>query len=74
MFDFQLGTWTVSNGQDDLEDPWIKGERLSPTSWRIRIPFFKHNNETGTYITHIYSFDASMNKMMIGEILVEVKK
>ncbi|MEK5395467.1 GBS Bsp-like repeat-containing protein [Paenibacillus sp. FSL K6-2859] len=72
--DVRFPTWTVSNGQDDLENPWIKGERLSATSWRIRIPFYKHNNETGTYVTHIYSYDAYMNRMMIGDISVEVKK
>jgi len=35
---------------------------------------YKHNNETGTYVTHIYSYDAYMNRMMIGDISVEVKK
>lgn len=66
-------TWTERNGQDDLENPWIEGERLTSTSWRIRIPYYKHNNETGAYNTHIYSYDAYGNSRIIGMLSVEVK-
>ncbi|WP_051287351.1 GBS Bsp-like repeat-containing protein [Paenibacillus taiwanensis] len=48
----QFPTWTSANGQDDLE--WINGERVSEGGWRGRIFFDKHNEETGSYITHIY--------------------
>ncbi|MNC20938.1 GBS Bsp-like repeat protein [compost metagenome] len=66
-------TWTERNGQDDLENPWIEGERLSSTSWRIRIPYHKHNNETGAYTTHIYSYDAYGNSRIIRMLAVEVR-
>ncbi|WP_410514398.1 GBS Bsp-like repeat-containing protein [Paenibacillus sp. BR2-3] len=66
-------TWTENNGQDDLENPWIQGERISSTSWRIRIPFSKHNNETGRYVTHIYSFDSYGNHDAFGAVEVNVK-
>lgn len=66
-------TWTDKNGQDDIEEPWIEGERLSSTSWRIRIPYSKHNNETGTYSTHVYSYDAYGNGRIIGMLSVDVR-
>jgi hypothetical protein len=72
--DVRFPTWTSTNGKDDLEEPWIKGERLSSTKWRIRIPFYKHNNEVGTYNTHIYSYDAYGNNRIIGMLTIEVIK
>ncbi|NOU78473.1 hypothetical protein GC101_06215 [Paenibacillus sp. LMG 31459] len=65
-------TWTDKNGHDDIEEPWIEGERLSSTSWRIRIPYYKHNNESGTYSTHVYSYDAYGNSRIIGMLSVNV--
>ncbi|MBW4084560.1 GBS Bsp-like repeat-containing protein [Paenibacillus sp. S150] len=66
-------TWTEKNGQDDLEDPWIEGERLTSTNWRIRIPYYKHNNETGAYNTHIYTYDAYGNSRIIRMFTVDVR-
>ncbi|MNI08724.1 GBS Bsp-like repeat protein [compost metagenome] len=66
-------TWTERNGQDDLENPWIEGERLSSTSWRIRIPYHKHNKETGAYTTHIYTYDTYGNSRGVGGLTVEVR-
>lgn len=50
----QFPTWTEINGQDDLEAPWIQGEKVSEGVWKATILFSKHNNETGTYYTHVY--------------------
>ncbi|MEK4046902.1 GBS Bsp-like repeat-containing protein [Paenibacillus sp. FSL H8-0048] len=66
-------TWTEKNGHDDIEEPWIEGERLSSTSWRIRIPYYKHNNEIGAYSTHVYSYDAYGNSRIIGMLSVDVR-
>lgn len=66
-------TWTDANGQDDLEDPWIEGERIGANSWRIAIPFYRHNNEAGTYITHIYAGDAYGNMQGIKGMTVSVQ-
>lgn len=66
-------TWTEKNGHDDIEEPWIEGERLNSTSWRIRIPYYKHNNETGLYSTHVYSYDAYGNSQIIGMLSVDVR-
>ncbi|MEK5236047.1 GBS Bsp-like repeat-containing protein [Paenibacillus sp. FSL L8-0470] len=32
-------TWTEYKGQDDIKDPWIIGEKVNDTTWKIRIPF-----------------------------------
>lgn len=61
-------TWTASNGQDDLETPWIGGQKISSDTWKISIPFHKHNFETGIYNTHLYSFDELGNSTYVGAI------
>ncbi|WP_430110392.1 GBS Bsp-like repeat-containing protein [Paenibacillus sp. B1-33] len=65
-------TWTDHNGQDDLEHPWMKGEQVKPGVWKIRIPFSKHNNESGTYITHVYTVDPYGNMMAVAGVHVQV--
>jgi len=61
----QFPTWTEYNGQDDLLPNWntesaasgiISGNRVS-----FRVDTSSHNNETGTYITHIYAWDNANN-------------
>lgn len=68
----EFPTWTINNAQDDLV--WGKGERMSQNSWRIRIPFSAHNNEVGSYVTHIYSHDSYGNSLNIAGFVVNVKK
>lgn len=65
-------TWTDHNGQDDLEHPWMKGEKVKPGVWKIQIPFSKHNNESGTYITHVYTVDQYGNMMAVAWVHVQV--
>nr|WP_239551587.1 GBS Bsp-like repeat-containing protein [Paenibacillus elgii] len=57
-------TWTLHNGQDDIV--WNEGEKVSPGTWKITIPFSEHNQEIGEYITHIYSYDRRGNAVMSG--------
>ncbi|MCP1307954.1 GBS Bsp-like repeat-containing protein [Paenibacillus tyrfis] len=57
-------TWTKRNGQDDLV--WKEGTKVGANTWKITIPFSQHNQETGDYITHIYSYDRQDNTVMIG--------
>lgn len=59
-------TWTEVNGQDDLEQPWIQGTKVSEHKWKITIPFRKHGYEPGKYITHIYSKDKYGNVIFVG--------
>lgn len=59
----QFPTWTDANGQDDLI--WHEGYKISEGTWKAIIPFKEHNQERGTYITHVYSYDKYGNIMNI---------
>ena len=61
----QFPTWTEYGGQDDILPEWpqspeasgiINGNKVS-----FRVNTSSHNNETGTYITHIYAYDNANN-------------
>lgn len=47
-------SWTTQNGQDDLV--WKQGI-ISGNTISCFIPISEHGNESGTYITHIYTVD-----------------
>ena len=49
-------TWTSSNGQDDIANPWPSGS-LSGNTATYKVKYSEHNNETGMYNTHIYAYD-----------------
>ena len=56
-------TWTVANGQDDLDSNWLNtqlGTRDGNT-FTFRVNTSAHNNEGGYYTTHIYAVDAAGN-------------
>ncbi len=60
-------TWTVRNGQDDLQTPWPVGEQWSQrgdgtATYVIKINASDHNFEEGYYTTHIYAYDAAGNQ------------
>ncbi|MFB6367619.1 GBS Bsp-like repeat-containing protein, partial [Paenibacillus elgii] len=59
----EFPTWTEHNGQDDLENPWLQGEKVTEGVWKATILLSKHNNETGTYNTHIY-IDSTISYMV----------
>ncbi|MBM6842356.1 GBS Bsp-like repeat-containing protein, partial [[Clostridium] spiroforme] len=54
-------TWTEKNGQDDIT--WERGEAVSQGNRTYKVTYqvkkSAHNNETGTYNTHIYAYDAN---------------
>lgn len=52
-------TWTVKNGQDDLI--WHVGT-ISGNTATFYVKRTDHKNEYGTYITHIYAYDAAGNQ------------
>lgn len=63
-------TWTVKNGQDDLQTPWPTGDRWSQkgdgtATYVIKINASDHNYEEGYYTTHIYAYDAAGNQSMV---------
>lgn len=61
-------TWTIQNGQDDLQ--WPIGEVWShkgdgTATYVIKINASDHNYEEGYYTTHIYAYDAAGNQSMV---------
>lgn len=58
----QCPTWTEYNGQDDIDSNWtysalsaaVKG---ADNVWRFTVNTANHNNEDGSYTTHIYAWD-----------------
>lgn len=58
-----MPTWTVNNGQDDLPpvDKWPKAT-INGNTATYTVRRADHNNESGTYITHIYADDAAGNR------------
>ncbi len=63
-------TWTSKNDQDDLI--WHVGTSGNWTvsgqtyNWRYLINTSDHKNEKGTYIVHIYAYDAAGNQTSAG--------
>ena len=61
----QFPTWTLANSQDDIQQGWntspkVRGT-LSNGKATFRVNRSDHNNEYGTYRTHIYCFDKCQN-------------
>ena len=56
-------TWTERNGQDDII--WHEGIHKDGR-WSCHINVSQHKGETGTYITHIYAYDAAGNSSLMG--------
>lgn len=57
----QFPTWTEKNDQDDLLSDWSVSPKASGTrdgnTYTFRVKTSDHNNESGTYYTHIYAYD-----------------
>lgn len=54
-------TWTKNNGQDDIV--WHVGIEKGGR-YLCHIDISQHNNETGTYISHVYAYDKAGNQSM----------
>ena len=62
----QCPTWTVANGQDDLQNDWWTDTSVKATDkgngvFQFRVNISEHNSERGLYITHIYAYDEAGN-------------
>lgn len=58
----QFPTWTAKNDQDDIAKDWwtnqaVRGTRVSGDTYRFRVNISEHNNEVGSYVTHVYAYD-----------------
>lgn len=63
-------TWTVKNGQDDLQSPWptgsfVKNNPNGSSTYRKYVNIADHNYEEGYYTTHIYAYDAAGNQTSV---------
>lgn len=61
-------TWTVRNAQDDLPANFLQTQLGTKNGDRytFRVNASDHNNETGTYATHIYATDCAGNRVKLG--------
>ena len=69
----QFPTWTVNNGQDDII--WYEATskmKNNKKTWYYSIKKSEHNNENGTYITHIYGTDEN-NSNFYGGFGIDIK-
>ena len=74
----QFPTWTVANGQDDIQKDWGSNRAASGTLgadgyYTYRVNISDHNYELGEYITHIYAFDKAGNSGVYGLSAVKVQ-
>ncbi|UYO61608.1 GBS Bsp-like repeat-containing protein [Acetobacterium wieringae] len=65
----QFPTWSLVNGQDDLDPNWnisLKSSGvISGDTVTFQVKSSEHNNEKGLYRTHIYAFDNFGNSSYI---------
>ena len=69
----QFPTWTNKEGQDDII--WYNGSKTVRNDinvWYCHIKKSEHNNENGTYITHIYVTDEN-NSNYYGGFGIDIK-
>lgn len=70
----QFPTWTEKNDQDDLLSGWEVGHEASGTrngsTFTFRVKTSDHNNESGTYYTHIYAYDNSYRGNGSGPVIL----
>lgn len=70
--------WTMENWQDDLNLNWYDDAAIigqsSDNTYTFRINVSDHNNESGTYVTHVYAYDISGNYTYIATVDVVVPK
>jgi hypothetical protein len=60
-------TWTSANGQDDLAQDFFNTQvgTKNGNTFTFEVKAADHNNETGSYITHIYATDCAGNRTQL---------
>lgn len=72
-------TWTEYNGQDDLYQNWMNDNTCAGTkdgdTYTFEVFVKDHNDETGSYNTHIYAYDkyGNVSKYELEEVIVPEK-
>ena len=63
----KVATWTEANGQDDIVWDCYDFNYIGDTSTTVYVYNWQHNYQTGTYISHVYAYDALGNVLyMVG--------
>lgn len=61
----QFPTWTTAGDQDDIQRDWGSNSAVSGTrngnTFTYQVKISDHNNERGSYRTHIYAYDKAGN-------------
>ncbi len=61
----QFPTWTSAGDQDDIQSDWASNSAASGTrngnTFTYQVKISDHNNERGSYRTHIYAYDKAGN-------------
>lgn len=74
----QFPTWTEKNGQDDINKSWstssLASGQLIGNEYVYTVKTSDHNNELGTYITHIYAYDKQKNSVCISDSMCKALK
>jgi hypothetical protein len=65
----QFPTWTEYRDQDDIK--WYDVSKGSNGRYTLHVPIYDHNNESGTYFTHIYAW-ATDGKAGVGGAGIQV--
>jgi|GEM_PF-289384 subtilisin-like serine proteases len=65
----KMPTWTMNNNQDDLV--WYNAG-ISGESSTLRVYTKNHNNESGSYVTHIYAYDSNGNTLAFKQLVITV--
>ena len=75
VYSVAFPTWTIHNGQDDLPDQFLTTQlgNKNGDRYTFRVKASDHNNETGTYVTHIYATDCAGNRVSLPLSNVEVR-
>lgn len=63
-------TWTLKDGQDDIK--WGNGTTMGNNVWSYTVNTHDHNDENGSYQTHVYVYDAAGNVKVIGLPVINV--
>lgn len=65
----EFPTWTDRNGQDDIK--WYSASKINGR-WKYHVSISDHNNESGIYYTHCYSWATNGQYGNIGTTSVNV--
>ena len=66
----EFPAWTPAGGQDDLI--WHQGTKINDNTWQCTINMSEHNMEAGSYITHVYAYDAAGNKSSVDAGIITI--